>query len=191
MHEGRDSLGELTSMAADSDTSMVQSYWPPTTEAGAFAIQDFETQTDKFKKAVTIARTSATMCRKSLRQHMATASAGTGIDDDRSNEEARTELFSALLTTAEITAYGLVSMQEAIAGSSHASVRSALNAKLKTMSDDMHAVETALASIQAEARGVGTPQRSRASTASTDWDDMSTPRQVEAFAGVLLPGSPR
>ena len=101
------------------------------------------------------------------------------------------KFFPALLIAAEITAYGLVSMQEAIAGSSHASVRSALNAKHKTMSDDMHAVETALASMEAEARGLSTPQRSRASTASTDWDEMSTPRQVEAFAGVLLPGSPR
>ena len=184
----------LTMNVAESELPASRSYWPATTEAAASAIREFETQTDKFKKAVIVARTSATMCRKSLRQYMAiTADApgGAGTDGDHFNEEARAQVLSALLTAAEITAYGLASMQEAIAGSSHASVRSALNAKHKTMSDDMHAIETALASVEGEVAVLDTPRRSRASTASTDWDDMSTPRQVEAFAGVLLPGSPR
>eukprot|EP01044_Picomonas_judraskeda_P011775 COSAG03_NODE_1634_length_3739_cov_17.806868_5_plen_267_part_00 len=184
-----------TANAAEPQALAPQSYWPPTTEAAASAIQEFQMQTDKFKKAVTIARTSATMCRGALRLHSTAttaALAGAGSGSDHSSEEARAELFLALLTAAEVTAYGLVSMQEAVDGSVHASVRSALNAKQKTMGDDMRAVESALASVEADARTVlRTPQRSRTSTASTDWDDMSTPRQVEAFAGVLLPSTPR
>ena len=62
--------------------------------------------------------------------------------------DARAELGVVLLAAAEITAYGLISMQEAIDGSSHASVRSALTVEHKTMTENMLAVKTALASVE-------------------------------------------
>jgi hypothetical protein len=90
---------------------------------------------------------SVTVCRSALRRHRAVTTAGAGSAIANSSEGVRVELFLELLTAAEVTAYGLASLQEAIDASSHASVRSALNAKCRTTRADMSEVEAALADL--------------------------------------------
>ena len=68
---------------------------------------------------MTIAHTSAKICRDALRRHKNITTAArtfVGSGTDSSTDEARVELFVVLLSAAEITAYGLVAMQEAIDG---------------------------------------------------------------------------
>jgi hypothetical protein len=141
---------------------------------------------------VAVARTSATLCRTALRRQEKAV-----VKAEETPAAEREGMALALLAAAEVTAYGLASMEEAVEGSSHASVRSALSAKLDTMRNDMDAVEAALGALEGQGVAAATPprgaqsSRSRMSTASTDWDEMSTPRQVGAFAGVQLPATPR
>eukprot|EP01046_Picozoa_sp_COSAG06_P014780 COSAG06_NODE_927_length_11495_cov_5.212969_2_plen_1088_part_00 len=169
------------------------SYSPPSTEAATTTLEQLEAQhPDKFKKAVAVARTSATLCRTALRRQEKVVARA-----EETPAVEREDLALALLAAAEVTAYGLASMEEALEGSSHASVRSALSAKLDTMRNDLDAVEAALGALEDQGVAAATPprgaqsSRSRVSTASTDWDEMSTPRQVGAFAGVQLPATPR
>ena len=155
-------------------------FWPVTMNTAVSVLQKLETQPDKFKRAVSLARQSAVLCRAAIKR--ANASSGPLEDDEKAGV-----LAEVLLAAAEVTAYGLVVMGEAVEASTHASVRSALVAKKGTMAADMASIEEALARVPGAA--VGTPPRDRmvtqSSVASDDtWD---TPRQVSAFEGVEMP----
>ena len=117
-----------------------------------------------FKQAVSVANRSGALCRAALKL---AASGESGAD----------RIEQALLTAAEVTAFGVSVVAQAADSAQHPTVRSALNKKHDVMQGDAEQLEQAMASLTQEKHDA--------------WDAMGTPNQVRAFEDLEIEDTPR
>ena len=139
--------------------------FPPTTAIAKEIVQQVSAGgEDLFKQAVSVANRSGALCRAALKL---AASGESGAD----------RIEQALLTAAEVTAFGVSVVAQAADSAQHPTVRSALNKKHDVMQGDSEQLEQAMASFTQEKHDA--------------WDAMGTPNQVRAFEDLEIEDTPR
>ena len=142
-----------------------QTRFPPTTAIAKEIVQQVSAGgEDLFKQAVSVANRSGALCRAALKL---AASGESGAD----------RIEQALLTAAEVTAFGVSVVAQAADSAQHPTVRSALNKKHDVMQGDAEQLEQAMASLTQEKHDA--------------WDAMGTPNQVRAFEDLEIEDTPR